>query len=70
MISERPSALRRLGAALVSCSMCGVTLREPADPFEGPHVVWVSTPSNPKPDGLLLYVCGPQCRRRAKEKRR
>jgi hypothetical protein len=67
MTNNQTNALRRLGAAFVACDVCTTTMREPDDPFEGPNVMWITTPEDPKPHGKLLYVCGPRCRRKVKE---
>lgn len=57
--SARMDALRRLGVPMVACDWCASTMRSPADPFEGPNVIWGET--HEEPDEQVFYACSSGC---------
>lgn len=57
--SHRMETMRRLGVQMVRCDECKKTMRKPADPFEGPNVIWSSLRPS---EGRLYYVCSDRCR--------
>jgi hypothetical protein len=65
----RMEAMRRLGVRFVSCSQCSSTMREPPDPFQGPHVIWgapiegIAPVERSRGDAgdTLYYVCSSGC---------
>lgn len=63
MTARRLEALRRLGREMTTCDWCQATMGMPADPFEGPRVIW-----HPDSNGDVYRICSSGCHDRLRAK--